>query len=62
MSSVISRNCARHIPDALSLGVEQELVVAAVRTDRNDSALALFQRHKCMESLRDLKLGETHWN
>lgn len=26
-----------HVPDALSLGVEQELVVAAVRTDRNDS-------------------------
>lgn len=47
-----------HIPDGLSLGVEQELV-AAVTAQIAMTAAILFQRHKCMESLRGLKLGET---
>lgn len=49
-----------HVPDALSLGVEQELVVAAVRTDRwaeETASLRVKSKQPTLSSPRSLSGG-----
>lgn len=46
-----------HVPDTLSLGVEQELVVAAVRTDRwaeETASLSVKSKQPALSRPRDL--------